>query len=151
MKTLFRFSGILFLGIMLVGLTNNNSLANKKGDPILKFKTENNRIQLDTMYLNDMDDEVNLEIEFENKGDEPLVVNKVSGCCGTQVKDWTKSPISPGNKGKINIEFRVPPRPHKISRTVKAISNDPRGAKTLRIEGIVTKQEDNSINLDNQN
>lgn len=147
MKKFTRLLGILIAGTLLVGLVNNSTLANTKGKPKLEFKAENNKIQLDTMYLSDMKDEVELEIEFANKGNQPLIVKKVTGCCGTQITDWTKKPILPGEKGTIQIYFRVPPRAHKITRTVKAISNDPEGAKTLRIKGIVTEKDDGSINL----
>lgn len=151
MKIISRFSGILIIGLVIICLTNNNINAQSDKGPKFEYKAEKNRIELDTMYLNNMNDVVKLKIEFENKGDKPLVVNKVSGCCGTQVKDWTKSPISPGKKGKINIEFRVPPRPHKISRTIKAVSNDPEGVKTLYIKGLVKKQNDRYLNLGNNN
>ena len=137
----------LIAGMLLVGLFNNSTLANTKGYPELKFKAENNRFQLDTMYLSEMDDEINIEIEFENTGNQPLIVNKVTGCCGTQIKDWTKQPVLPGKTGTIQVHFRVKPRPHQISRTVKAISNDPEGAKTIRIKGIVKEKDDGSIKL----
>ncbi len=149
MKNITRFFGVLVAGILLVGMANNSTLADTKGKPKLEFKAEKNRIQLDTMYLSEMDDEVNIEIEFENTGDQPLIVNKVTGCCGTQIKYWPKQPILPGKEGTIQVYFRVPPRPHQISRTVKAISNDPEGAKTLRIQGIVKEKDDGSIKLGN--
>jgi len=151
MKKIARFFGVLVAGILLVGVANNSTLAITKGKPKLEFKAENNRIQLDTMYLNEMDDEVTIEIEFENTGDQPLIVNKVTGCCGTQIKGWTKQPLQPGKEGTIKVHFRVKPNLHKISRTVKAISNDPEGTKTLRIQGIVTEKDDGSIKLGNNN
>ncbi len=147
MKKITRLPYVLFVGLFVICLINNQSWANTKGKPKLVFKAQNNQIQLDTMYLNDMEDEVELEIEFENKGTQPLIVKKVTGCCGTQITDWTKKPLSQGEKGTIKIHFRVPLRPHKISRTVKAISNDPEGVKTLKIEGILTERDDGSIQL----
>lgn len=151
MKNITHLSGILIVVVLLFYTDGNLTKANTKEKPKLEFMSENNRIQLDTMYLNEMDDEVNIEIEFENTGDRPLIVNKVTGCCGTQIKGWTKQPILPGKKGAIQVYFRVPPRPHQISRTVKAISNDPEGTKTLRIQGIVKEKDDGSIKLGNNN
>src|SRR6056297_2757280 len=120
MKKIARFFGVLVAGILLVGVASNSTLAITKGKPKLEFKAENNRIHLDTMYLNEMDDEVNIEIEFKNTGNQPLIVNKVTGCCGTQIKNWTNRPVQPGKSGMIHVHFRVKPRPHQISRTVKA-------------------------------
>ena len=142
---------ILLAGLFLIGFIHNESRAQSSDGPNFEFKAENNRIQLDTMYLNNMNDEVKLEIEFKNKGNKPLIVNKVNGCCGTRITDWTKKPLRPGKKGTIKVQFRVPPRPHQISRTVKAFSNDPAGVKTLNIRGIIKEQNDGSINLGNNN
>ena len=147
MKKFTPFLSILLAGLFLIGFTHHESRAQSSTGPDLEFKAENNRIQLDTMYLYEMDDMVKLKIEFENKGNQPLIVNKVTGCCGTNIKDWTKKPLQPGKKGTIQVQFRVKPRPHKISRTVKAISNDPEGTKTLRIKGIVKEKDDGSIKL----
>lgn len=132
---------ILSLGIsgMIMGQTSNG--------PEFKYKAENNRIHLDTMYLDNLEDPVKLEIKFENDGDAPLLVKKVSGCCGTNVKEWTRKPLQPGEEGVIHIEFRVPPRPHKISRTITAVSNDNSGKEKLSIQGMVAKRDDDSLQL----
>lgn len=83
---------------------------------------------------------VTMEIEFVNEGDEPLVVSSVRGCCGTRIKDYTKQPIMPGEKGIVNIEFRLAPRPHNINRSVSIMSNDERGMKVFRIRGEVVEE-----------
>ena len=135
------------IGVFATFLGISESNAFTSNGPKFEYKAKNNRIQLDTMYLGTMDDEVTIEIEFKNTGNQPLIVNKVTGCCGTQIKGWTKQPLQPGKEGTIKVHFRVKPNPHKISRTVKAISNDPGGAKTLRIKGIVKEKDDGSIKL----
>lgn len=114
--------------------------AQTSADPKLVFKAENNHIKLDTMYIDEMSTSKEMEIEFENKGDKPLIVNRVSGCCGTRIKEWPKEPLKYGETGTIKVEFRIAPRPHRVSRTVTAISNDPEKAKTLKITGIVTEK-----------
>jgi len=126
---------------------NHKTFAQPGNGPKFEYIAEDNRMVLDTIYLDWIED-VQLDVEFVNNGDKPLIVQNVSGCCGTQIPDWTKKPILPGEKGTIMVEFRVPPRPHKISRTVKAITNDPDGAKILHIEGIVTEpKEEGTITL----
>lgn len=108
----------------------------KKG-AILKF--EKDMELLGTIYIHELETQ-KLDIEFENEGDEPLVLSHVRGCCGTRIKSWTKEPVLPGEKGKIEVEFRLAPRPHKISRTVSVMSNDPEGMKVFRIRGEVAEQ-----------
>ena len=138
---------LFIIGIVATLFSINEVNALVTNGPRLEFKASNNYVQLDTMYLNTMDDEVKLEIEFKNTGNAPLIVNKVDGCCGTRITGWTQRPLRPGEKGTIKVQFRVEPRPHKISRTVKAFTNDPDGVKKLQIKGVVTEKDDGSINL----
>ncbi len=140
MKTNISILRLIILGLFTVLIMSNETSAQTSDAPKLVFKAENNHIKLDTMYINDMSTAVKMEIEFENKGNKPLIVNRVSGCCGTRIKDWSKEPLQYGETGIIKVEFRIAPRPHRVSRTVTAISNDPKKAKTLRITGIVTEK-----------
>ena len=78
-----------------------------------------------------------LEIEFENSGNEPLIISNVRGCCGTRIKDYPKEPVMPGEKANVTVEFRLAPRPHRVSRTVSIMSNDADGMKVFRIRGEV--------------
>ena len=146
MKKITTFIGILLTGLFVIFLTHIEGRAQSASGPQLMYRAEDNRIDLDTLYLEFMED-IRLEIKFENNGDEPLIVHKVNGCCGTNVKKWTERPLRPGEKGTIVVQFREPAKPHRISRTVKALSNDPEGVKTVSIDGVVQKQDDGSIQL----
>ena len=137
---------IIALFLSISGITESIAFAPNDG-PKFEYKAKNNRIQLDTIYINDMDDEVKLEIEFENAGDAPLIVRKVNGCCGTNILEWTQRPLRPGEKGTIKVQFRVELRPHIISRTVEATTNDPGGIKKLQIKGVVTDKDKGEIDL----
>jgi len=150
MKKLSIFIGILLAGLFVIFAGSNESMAQSANGPKLVFKAEDNRVDLDTLRLEFMEN-IRLEIEFENKGNKPLIVHKVNGCCGTNVKKWTERPLRPGEKGKIIVQFREPAKPHRINRTVKALSNDPEGAKTLSIEGLVQEKDDGSIQLGDTN
>lgn len=101
-----------------------------------KFEFVEESIDLGTYYTDNLD-VIKIEIEFENKGDQPLTVSSVRGCCGTRITAWTREPIRPGEKGTITAEFRPAPRAHTISRTITAISNDASGQKIFRIRGKV--------------
>lgn len=75
--------------------------------------------------------------EFTNTGKAPLVITNVSSSCGCTVPSWTKDPIAPGAKGKIEVKYdtnRVGP----ISKTVTVTSNAKQNpVKGLRIKGEV--------------
>ncbi len=127
------------MGLFGMASLSSDNLAKASDGPKFEYKDENNRIDIGTIYIGEKN-EVNLEIEFENTGEQPLVVSHVRACCGTRVVDWTKEPISPGEKGVIEVHFRVAPRPHNINRSVIAMSNDPDGQKVLRIRGRVEER-----------
>lgn len=65
------------------------------------------------------------KVRFEvlNVGTSPLILRSATGCCGTEVKEFTKAPILPGKRGEILVEFRIEPRPQTIGRKVTIVSN----------------------------
>ena len=136
---------LIITGLFLFCLTSTLIFTQSAKGPKFEFEVKNNHIQLDTMYLSDLDDEVNLEVKFTNTGNKPLIVTEVSGCCGTHIKGWTQQPIFPDKQGVIKVFFRVSPKVHHISRTVTARSNDPDGAKTLKIEGVVAEKKEDGL------
>lgn len=83
-----------------------------------------------------------LQIKVSNSGNQPLLLQKVSGCCGTNIKQWTKAPILPNKEGTIDVEFRIEPKPQLISRTVTVESNATNErSKKIYIRGIVTERK----------
>ena len=110
---------ISLLLIVLMSLSVAVMAQDNKG-PAISFDPE--RTDYGTVYSDDMP-ETKLAIEFTNSGDQPLVLSGVRACCGTQVRSWPREPILPGEKGTINVEFRLQPRPQRISRTVTVTSN----------------------------
>lgn len=73
-----------------------------------------------------------VEIKVINKGNAPLVINAVEGCCGTNIKEWPKAPILPTKSAIIKVEFRIEPRPQVISRTI-TIKSNASNAKVLKV------------------
>ena len=133
---------LLLMGIFALNAFHNEVFAEEPQEegPKFEFIAEGNRLVLDTMYI-DKVKPVNLEIEFENKGNEPLILSKVSGCCGTRIENYPKKPVKPGEKGIIEISFRLSPRPQNISRVLTVLSNDPDGRDILRIKGRVAEKK----------
>lgn len=48
---------------------------------------------------------VNYEYEFTNNGKSPLVISNATASCGCTVPEWPKTPVKPGDKGKIKVTF----------------------------------------------
>lgn len=84
-----------------------------------------------------------LSFTVYNKGDEPLIITGVRACCGTKVDNYTQSPIAVGDSGKVEVSWRIHPRPHRINRTVTITSNASNRQTTIaRIQGEVVLPED---------
>lgn len=126
------FAGMALLAVMLI------SAADKKG-PQLTF--ENDRHDYGTVSLDEMPD-TKLAIRFTNTGDEPLIISNVRACCGTRVTQWPREPILPGEEQTINVEFRLAPRPQRISRSVTVnYNNEDRPTVIYRIVGQIVSPE----------
>ncbi len=120
----------------------------KKEHPFLRF--EPTEVQLGTHTVDEMPDDLGeVNIEVHNDGAKPLILNRVSACCGTRVKEWPSEPIAPGEKGTIEVSFRVAPRAQRISRTVTAYSNAANGNMLrVRIKGEIVMAETSESELD---
>lgn len=102
-------------------LTLTLSAQNKTGAIIV---TKPDTVNIGDIPLNDLSqDQGKVHITVLNSGNQPLILNEVTGCCGTDIKEWTKAPILPGKTGTIKVEFRIEPRYQVISRTVTIKSN----------------------------
>ncbi|PIE84602.1 MAG: hypothetical protein CSA07_00640 [Bacteroidia bacterium] len=85
----------------------------------------------------------NVAFTVHNSGDAPLILQSVSGCCGTEIKSYPKGPILPGKTGEIKVFFRIEPKPQAISRVVTILSNDPKRKEIQhKIFGTVIKDRE---------
>ncbi len=124
---------------MLLAVFMANAGDNDKKGPQLTF--ENDRHDYGTVYVDDMP-ETKLDIKFTNTGDEPLVLSRVRACCGTRVTSWPREPIMPDEEETITVEFRLAPRPQRISRSVTVnYNNEQQPVVRYRITGQVVERE----------
>ena len=79
--------------------------------------------------------------EFSNKGSEPLVINIVSASCGCTSPSWTREPVPPGAKGKVQVSYDPKNRPGTFSKTVMVRTNASNGTTVLRVIGKVQERE----------
>lgn len=130
----------LIAGLLLLFAAVPVHAAEENQGPILAFADP--EYDCGTIYFDEVDIKT-LEIGFSNTGDAPLVLRNVRACCGTVVTDWTREPVLPGEKGKIEVRFRVAKRPHMIRRVISVESNsadNPR--QRYRITGRVQQPDD---------
>lgn len=76
---------------------------------------------------------------FTNTGNAPLILNRVKADCGCTVPDYPKTPIAPGEEGKIKVTFDTKGRPGRNVKKVTVLSNSERPTNVLTITAIVEK------------
>jgi len=73
---------------------------------------------------------------FSNAGDAPLIVSEVTPSCGCSVAEFTKTPVKPGESGKITVTYNAATKgPFTKRFTVKSNTKTP--VKVLTIKGTV--------------
>lgn len=78
--------------------------------------------------------------EFENIGDEPLIITSAFSSCGCTVPSWPQEPILPNKKGEIKIKYNTE-KAGSFSKVIVVKSNSVDNANTiLRINGVVKKK-----------
>jgi len=82
-------------------------------------------------------DIVETTFELTNSGKTDLVITNAKGSCGCTVPTWPKSPIKPGETGKIDVRFNTSGKPNKQRKTVTLTTNTESGREVLTIKGSV--------------
>ena len=86
---------------------------------------------------------VKYDFEFENIGDEPLVISRVGTTCGCTTPEWTKTPVEPGQKGHISVAYNPKGRPGAIAKTATVVTNiENEEPVLLHIKGKVEKAKE---------
>lgn len=76
------------------------------------------------------------EFSFTNAGDAPIILTEVAPSCGCSVADFSKTPVKPGDSGKIKVTYNAATKgPFTKSFTVKSNTKTP--VKTLTVKGNV--------------
>ncbi|MFY0713557.1 DUF1573 domain-containing protein [Seonamhaeicola sp. NFXS20] len=73
---------------------------------------------------------------FTNTGDVPIIISEVKTSCGCTVPSYSKTPILPGDIGKIKINYNTK-KLGNFTKTITVISNSKETQKTLKIKGVV--------------
>jgi len=75
---------------------------------------------------------------FSNTGNAPLILTDVSTSCGcTLAENWTKSPLSPGEKGTIKVRFDSRGRVGSNRKEIFVVTNAIPSTTTLTLEAEV--------------
>ncbi|PQJ72555.1 DUF1573 domain-containing protein [Polaribacter butkevichii] len=73
-----------------------------------------------------------------NSGKTDLVITNAQGSCGCTVPTWPKTPIKPGETGKVDVKFNTNGKPNRQQKTVTLTTNTESGREVLTLKGSVT-------------
>lgn len=80
---------------------------------------------------------INLQFEFSNPSDTPLILYSVNGSCGCTATSFPTFPIKPHQKEHITIKFMSKGKSGQIDMHVLVNSNAKTKTDTLHISGLV--------------
>jgi len=68
-------------------------------------------------------DKVEYVYQFENSGNEALIISNVLTTCGCTATNWPHDPIGPGKKGKVEVTFDSSGKMGKQNKVITVVSN----------------------------
>ena len=83
-------------------------------------------------------DVVSAEYEFQNEGDQPLIISSYEVECSCTTAEFPKQPIAPGQSGKIIVKFDTKSAYDRQDRKVVIVSNS-KSSASVRIKCFVEK------------
>ena len=104
-----------------------------KAKAIAMFTEKNH----DFGYIKEEKGAVSHDFEFENVGDEPLIILSATASCGCTRREYPTKPIKPGKKGKIKVTFSPIGRPGPFRKEIRVKTNGRNKMVRLHIEGSV--------------
>ena len=75
--------------------------------------------------------------EYENTGNEPLIISNVRTSCGCTAPDWSREPLAPGEIGKLTIRFNSRGKMGMQNKMITITSNAQNSQERVRITGNV--------------
>lgn len=100
---------------------------------VSEFKFETESYDFGTIAYNKP---ASYEFTFTNVGKTPIIISEVAPACGCSVADFSKTPVKPGDIGKIKVTYNAATKgPFTKSFVVKSNTKTP--VKTLTIKGNV--------------
>ncbi len=84
---------------------------------------------------------VTTQFAFENTGDAPIIIQRVSSSCGCTTPSYTRQPILPGKEGTISAQYSTVRRPGTFNKTIRVYTNIPDTVYVLTIKGNVTPKK----------
>jgi Protein of unknown function (DUF1573) len=79
-------------------------------------------------------DKVSYEFKFKNTGEGNLIITDAKGSCGCTVPEYPKTPIKPGEDGKLKVSFDSAGKIGLNTKSVTLTCNTKEGKKIINIK-----------------
>lgn len=143
MKKTFLFLGAALL--LTVCIASQPRIVQETAQVSMTEAAKKAEIKFDTLRINlgtfsEKDGEQQCSFTFTNVGDAPLVINQAFASCGCTVPTYTKDPIKPGEKGKVDVTYNGKGKAEgHFLKTITIRTNAKNEIVRLTIEGDMTK------------
>lgn len=125
------------LGLFLAFGVNAQETENTSG-PAMTFEEDKH----DFGDIN-QGDKVEHVFEFENTGNEPLIITNVQTTCGCTAPEWPRDPVAPGQTGKIKVVFNSAGKLGRQNKVITIVSNAKNPTNRVSIvTNVLPKKED---------
>ncbi|EGV44245.1 DUF1573 domain-containing protein [Bizionia argentinensis JUB59] len=75
--------------------------------------------------------------KYTNTGNSPLVITDITSSCGCTIpKDWSKTPLAPGEGAEFTVIFDGTGA-NKVTKTVTVTANTENGRETVKVSAFV--------------
>ena len=131
------FATLLLFGIGLVGFAQENG-----EEPLTGAKISFSETSFDFGEIT-QGDKVTHIFEFENTGNEALVLSNVQTTCGCTAPEWPREPIAPGKSGSIKVVFNSTGKIGMQNKVITIMSNAVNSPARVKIETNVLRESPN--------
>ena len=76
--------------------------------------------------------------EFKNTGTQPLLISNIGVSCGCTSPTWTRTPVMPGQRGKVQVVFNSAGKSGMQNKILTVESNSLTGTAVLALVGSIT-------------
>jgi len=77
---------------------------------------------------------------FKNISNQQVLIQTVISSCGCTTPEWTRNPVKPGNKGKIDVTFLNDQGPYPFDKSLTVYVTGSSRPIILRIKGVVNQK-----------
>lgn len=106
----------------------NPALAN--GAQAMRFVAK----RIETGPIGEDDGPKNYRFEWQNVGDKPLVITRITTTCGCAAPSWDRQPVKPGEKATVTVTYHPKGHPDSFTRKIFLFTQLAANAPTAILE-----------------